>query len=75
MSDLDDYLAECYHSSIGEQLEEAQEELKVLKKEVKGWRSVFGHLGTPDQVGNMWLELADELREVKQRLSKYEDTK
>ena len=29
-----------------------QEKLTAAEKELKQWRDVFGHLGTPDECGN-----------------------
>ena len=38
-------------------LAEAREERDQAKHNLQSWLDVFGHLGTANQVGNMWFEL------------------
>lgn len=37
-------------------------ELHRLYAECHQWRSVFGHLGTPDEIGNEWIALQDAVK-------------
>lgn len=32
------------------------------------WEAVFGHMGTPDEVGNMWLAMSDRNDELEAAL-------
>jgi hypothetical protein len=41
----------------GEHAEELRAELTKCRAELSKWTDVFGHLGTPDQVGNLWHDL------------------
>ena len=34
------------------------------EEKLSKWEAVFGHLGTPDEVGNEWLALTDRLKKV-----------
>jgi hypothetical protein len=46
-------------------IRQAGPELRRLHAENHQWRSVFGHLGTPDEIGNEWIALQDGLNAVK----------
>lgn len=57
-------LAEDLHSANGPNRYASA--LSRAADEISQWRSVFGHLGTPDEVGNEWLALTDR-RRLKER--------
>lgn len=38
--------------------------LAEAEEKLSKWEAVFGHLGTPDEVGNEWLALTDRLKKV-----------
>ena len=56
-------LAEDLHSANGPNRYASA--LSRAADEISQWRSVFGHLGTPDEVGNEWHALLDRLNEAK----------
>lgn len=39
------------------------EENQDLKRKLSSWLDVFGHLGTPEEVGKMWYEVSDPERD------------
>lgn len=55
-------LAEDLHSANGPNRYASA--LSRAADEISQWRSVFGHLGTPDEVGNEWIDLTDRLKKV-----------
>ena len=55
-------LAEDLHSANGPNRYASA--LSRAADEISQWRSVFGHLGTPDEVGNEWHALLDRLNEA-----------
>ena len=55
-------LAEDLHSANGPNRYASA--LSRAADEISQWRWVFGHLGTPDEVGNEWHALLDRLNEA-----------
>lgn len=45
------------------------EKVQPLLSESAQWRSVFGHLGTPDEIGNEWIAIQQENERLKNSLS------
>ena len=58
------------HASL-EDCDQAAAELRRLYAENQQWRSVFGHLGTPDEIGNEWIELQDNVTYWKEEAKRY----
>ena len=40
--------------------EQSAEELRRVCAELQQWKAVFGHLGTADECGNVWIKLQEE---------------
>ena len=46
---------------LNDEVNKLTRQLEVTKASLSRWESVFGHLGTPDEVGNEWHSLSDRL--------------
>jgi len=49
---------------LNEEVTKLTRQLEVAKASLNKWESVFGHLGTPDEVGNEWAAMSDRLEAV-----------
>lgn len=56
------------------QLDRCLGEKKKLRAKVASWEKVFGHLGTPDEVGNEWIALKDRVAEAERKRDAYKVT-
>ena len=56
---------------LNDEVNKLTRQLEVAKASLSKWEDVFGHLGTPDEVGNEWhaiIERADRLEKVEAAL-------
>ena len=63
LAERDGQLAVAVHSRNALAMDMAllDEKLATSQQELKKWCDVFGHLGTPDEVGNEWLAITEKL--------------
>ena len=46
---------------LNDEVNKLTRQLEVAKASLSRWESVFGHLGTPDEVGNEWAAMSDRI--------------
>lgn len=53
---------------LNDEVNKLTRQLEVTKASLSKWESVFGHLGTPDEVGNEWAAKIDRMEKMEAAL-------
>ena len=54
--------------TLNDEVNKLARQLEVAKASLSKWESVFGHLGTPDEVGNEWAAKSERMENMKSAL-------
>ena len=54
---------------LNDEVNKLTRQLEVTKASLSRWEAVFGHLGTPDEVGNEWHALIERLEAAEKDLA------